>query len=295
VLSIAYQLFTQLPGLQQAYARLALEDMVRGQGPEELFTSLIARPLGEHTFSGRRPALVVVDGLDEAALAGYDGIARLLASEFAKAPPWLRLIVAAERSPVLRDLFGPLEPREIDLEQVDGRADVREYLRARLGRHVAPEGLEAAVEGIVEDSRGNLQYAVCMADEVILIGTAPGWRQAFPRNLGARYLRHFKHRFQDLQAYKSRIRPALEVICGAQGPISAGMIASALAISETEAVAALAELQGLFSVADGTVRPFHPSLIDWLTVHERSGPYFVSAGSGRKRLAERGLLQPAAQ
>jgi hypothetical protein len=74
----------------------------------------------------------------------------------------------------------------------------------------------------------------------------------------------------------------LEVICAAGGPVALGDIGAVPGAGGREACA---PLYGLFIVENGTIKPFHRSLVQWLIYRERSGSYFVSAGKGRERLA----------
>jgi hypothetical protein len=285
VLSVAYQLATQLPELQQYYGRQPLDDMARQGDPAVLFDQLISGPLRDViVYAGKRAAVIVIDEIDEAAARG--GLPELLATGFGKAPAWLRLLVVGRDSPALAPAIARLAPRTIDLARFDGTPDARAYARSRLGRHFGSgPGMDAAVERIAKESEGNMLYAVCAIDEAILVGIAAESSRTFPRNLGASYLRFFQRQFPDMEYYKAKVRPVLEIICAGSGPASVRDVAAVLRVPENEAAEACAALHGLFPARDGMIGPFHPSLIEWLIYRERSGQYFVSAGKGRERLA----------
>ncbi|HUL62851.1 MAG TPA: toll/interleukin-1 receptor domain-containing protein [Methanocella sp.] len=285
VLSVAYQLATQLPELQQYYGQLPLEDLVRQGDAAALFDHLIITPLTERKYyTGKRPALLIVDEIDGAAAAG--NLPDRLAARFGEMPAWVRLMIVGRDDPRLAPAIARLAPRVLDLTRYDGVADAREYARARLGRHFGPgPGLDAAVERVAADSEGNMLYAECAVDEAILGGLTADSLRAFPRHLGAHYLRFFKRQFPDLERYKAEIRPALEVLCTAGRPVAPAEVAAVLAIDEPRAREACAALHGLFPLRDEMMVPFHRSLVQWLTDRERSAQYFVSAGKGRERLA----------
>ncbi|OPY27386.1 MAG: hypothetical protein A4E28_02034 [Methanocella sp. PtaU1.Bin125] len=285
ILSIAYQLATQLPGLQPYYGTLSIEEMARSMSPAVLFDQLIVRPLREQvTHSGKRPALLVVDEADGAALA--TDLPGLLASEFEQTPPWLRLLIAGRAAPRLEASIRCLAPAIVDLAQFDATGDVKTYAYGRIARHYGPgSATDAAVERVAADSEGNMLYAGCAVDEIILGGMSPDSLRAFPRNLGAHYLRFFRRQFPDLDRYKARLRPVLEIICASEKPVDIKTIAALLDTGENDVIDACSDLYTLFPVKDGMIGPFHRSLVRWLIVRERSAQYFVSAARGRERLA----------
>jgi hypothetical protein len=59
--------------------------------------------------------------------------------------------------------------------------------------------------------------------------------------------------------------------------------------SEQETMTLCRSLGSLFPTDAGRIRPFHRSLVEWLTYVDRGGQYFVSANKGHKRLAEYGM------
>jgi hypothetical protein len=284
VLSVAYQLATQLPELQPYYGRQPLDDMAREEDPAGLFDQLITGPLKEVVaYAGKRAAVIVVDEIDEAA---GGGLPEILAMRFGGAPAWLRLLIVGRSCPGLGTSIARLAPGVIDLARFDSLVDIREYAGLRLGRHFDHgPGVDITVERIVADSEGNMLYAECAVDEAILGGLSADSLQAFPRNLGAHYLRFFRRQFPDLELYKTSIRPVLEIICAADGRVPLKDLAAAPGLDETVAADACARLNGLFPVRDETIAPFHRSLVQWLIHRERSGSYYVSAGKGRERLA----------
>ena len=81
ILSIAFQLASQLPDYQTRLAAIDLEQIIRGIDARTIFDlldlSAIVRPPGL-----ARDLVVLVDGLDEASREGTNPLASLLASEF---------------------------------------------------------------------------------------------------------------------------------------------------------------------------------------------------------------------
>ena len=97
VLSLAYQLCTQLPSVWDSFfCHKLLEDAIQVNTAESLFDLLIVRPLTD-VADPPKPAALLIDGLDTMSDAGRNEFARILAlalrPEGMTLPSWIRVIV----------------------------------------------------------------------------------------------------------------------------------------------------------------------------------------------------------
>jgi hypothetical protein len=89
VLSIAYQLSTQLPDYQARLSALNLEQIIPESNAQTLFDNLIVQPLSKNFPKPDREVVALIDALDEATEGAKNELAAFIASEFAKTPEWL--------------------------------------------------------------------------------------------------------------------------------------------------------------------------------------------------------------
>lgn len=293
VLSIAYQLSTQLPDYQTRLSALNLEKIVPESNARTLFDQLIVQPLSESFPEPDRPVGLLIDALDEATEGGKNELAALIASEFEKTPGWLRLILTSRPDPGVEFYLPALIPYRLDSAPENGD-DLRAYLSRELKPH-APDGNvpPSIIDAIVARSEGIFLYVYvewfCRElDQGRLSLDRP---DEFPLGLGGIYARMCERQFADLGSYENDIRPALEVVSAAQEPMEAKMIASTLGWNEYRQEGFCRSVAALFPIADGRIQPFHASLMKWLTDAHRAGRYFVSVREGHQRLADSGWRQ----
>ncbi|MEN6462174.1 MAG: tetratricopeptide repeat protein [Syntrophomonas sp.] len=295
VLSIAYQLSTQLPDYQNLLNRIALEDAVKKLNAASLFDLLITQPLAkipkpEHTI------LIVIDALDEATKTdGENELAKFLAEQFPFTPNWLKLIITSRPDPeVIRVLQGYI-PYDLDDESISNEDDVRTYLKSELGPISKDDkNLEDAINIIVERSEGLFLY-VCFIQKGIKEGQYSLDRlDELPRGMNQSYLRFFERQFprHSQELYNHLVRPALELIAASRDPLHGQLISQILGWSEYDHQEFIESVGSLFIETDGAFRPFHLSLMGWLTNASLAGSRFmVSLVPGNERLAAYGWDQ----
>lgn len=285
ILSIAFQLASQLPDYQARLTAINLEQITREADARTIFDLLISQPL-----SGLpRPAgdlVVLVDGLDEASRDGTNPLASLLASEFPKTPGWLRLIVTSAVTDDVTFAFQGLEPFALGADAEENRRDLRDYLGAALARRFPADAVPPEiVERILDRSEGLFLYVDALLRDLPPGRLAVERLAAFPRGLGGIYAQYCERQFPDLAHYQQTTRPVLETMAASREPLTIGTIASIHGLDEYAAERIRADLGSLFPVVDEVPRPFHRSLIGWLTTPAKAGPYYVSPRKGHACIA----------
>jgi tetratricopeptide (TPR) repeat protein len=108
----------------------------------------------------------------------------------------------------------------------------------------------------------------------------------FPQGLGGVYAQYFDRQFPELIRYQEKIRPVLETMAAAQEPLRLDQLAAVHGWNDYQAEEVRSTLGSLFPSADDVPKPFHGSVMEWLTSNSKAGPFYVSPKEGQKRLAE---------
>jgi tetratricopeptide (TPR) repeat protein len=295
VMSIAYQISSQLFEYQQRLVS-SLYDLP-SKSAATLFDNLIVQPLARQSQAPEHPLLIVIDGLDEATRNGRNELAEFLAREFPRTPPWLRLIVTSRPDPEVKDPLQKLTPLYLEADLLEHLQDLRSYLCQRLTLLAGDRGPvgEEVINNILEKSGGIFLYVDLVLADLKEGRLSLTRLEDFPRGLGEVFHQFFRRQFPDRAIFRQRHRPLLEMIIAARGPLPLPLAQAALQwgpydYQPTESGEArgeaLAPLGSLFPQASGHLRPFHASLITWLTNPVQAGDYTVDVRQGQARLAE---------
>jgi tetratricopeptide (TPR) repeat protein len=284
VLSLAYQLASQLPDYQQRLDALPLEELVLGSDARTLFDRLFVEPLWANFPRPSKPVAMVIDALDEATVRGRNELAAFLAADFERTPDWLRLILTSSPDPVLDHLLQGLTPFRLDARSPDNLDDIRSYLR----RQIPPTIPEPMIEQIVIRSEGLFLYVVQLLRELGQGLRTPEQLPGVPSGLGGLFAQFFGRRFENISDYRAQILPALETLAAAPDDLPVDDLAEARGWNDYARRDVLNALVPLFSAVGGLLRPFHRAAIVWLTDERRAGPYYVSSAEGHRRLADDG-------
>jgi tetratricopeptide (TPR) repeat protein len=293
VMSIAYQLSTQLSGYQDSLSRLSLQTIIRESDARTLFDMLIAQPLSGSMVNPDRMVLVIIDALDAANEGGKNELASFIAREFLKTPLWLRLIITSRPDlGVVHSLQG-LDPYFLNTRSHENQQDLSGYIERELKTLIVDRrALELATDTIVRRSQGVFLYAEWVCQELALGRLSLDRLEEFPQGLGGIYAQFFERQFPDLDAYETRIRPALQIISAAREPPTLAVLSAILSWNDYDRNKFKRSVGSLFKVEEGIVQPFHTSLLGWLTKEEKAGPYFVSEKEGHQLIVNYGYNHP---
>jgi tetratricopeptide (TPR) repeat protein len=297
VLSLAFQLSTQLPDYQVRLNSLPLEDWL-GQSPrpgfeppnaQALFDRLVIQPLAGGLAHPGRNILVVIDGLDEATRDGRNELAEFIAQEFGKAPLWLRLVLTSREEPELTFALQGLSPSVVDAGAGENLEDLRRFLLHELqpfahGGPVSPQ----VVETILEKSEGIFLYAEMVRQELAQGRLSLDRLEQFPQGMGGYYAMFFQRQFPQRRPYREQARPLLEVIAAARQPRQPDWLVQRLGWERYTLEEVCSSLGALFADTAQDIEPFHRTLLDWLSDRKKSGPFWADPTQGHRRLAEWG-------
>ena len=287
VLSIAYQLSTQLSEYESRLNSLNLERLVPESDARTLFDNLIVQPLSRGFPTPDRPVVIVIDALDEATGDDRNELASFIASEFAGTPDWLRLIISSRPDPEVTHPLQGLTPHVLDTSVPNNEQDIRDFIAEQFRPHTHGDAVPAPVtETILARSEGVFLYVEWVRQEVECGRLSLERPDEFPQGLGGVFARFFERQFPDIEFYKSQMRPALEVITAAQAPLPIEMLRAMLTWDDYAEAEFLTAVGSLYSISDGLVQPFHRSVSEWLSERSKAGVYFVSLQNGHKQLAD---------
>lgn len=300
VQSIAWQLSTQLHEYQERLSRLDLDALMKEANAETLFDSLIVQPLSYNFPKPDRKIIVLIDALDEANEGQANKLAEFLTKMLAKMPIWFRMIVTSRPDPQVKFHLQAFTPFETDIFAEENRKDIREYLSKHLVMFCGDDPVpEKAISTLIERSEGIFLYVHCILEELKQGQLSLNHLDDFPQGLGGYYARFFSRQFPldakgkvndqpDIAVYKSFGRPLLEIMVSAKESLTIEYISCILGWDSYQ-TKEIPEMFGALILTDNELlRPFHRTLLEWLTDKSKSGHYYVDMGTGHKTLANAG-------
>lgn len=292
VCSIAWQLSTQLPEFFQRLTAIDdLETLCRDEAADTLFDRLIIQTAHGIT-TGDKPAVVLIDALDEATHASSNSLADLLAAELRRLPQSLRFLLTSGPEVEVTVPLQEWTPFELSSDSPDNIRDVSEYIHSHIGRF-APDGVLAptVLERLMEVSENNWLYLDYMRQELEKSRLTLETVDLFPQGLGGVVHLEFSRRFPDLPVYADRHRPCLAIVVAACEPLHIRDIARILGRTDTEVQEIIQDFGVLLRNRSGLILLFHHKLLGWLIDASRSGRHSVCQSDGHRALARDGWAQ----
>jgi WD40 repeat protein len=287
VLSIVYQLSTQLPEYESRLNALPLQSIITESDARTLFDRLILQPLAANFPDPGRMLVVLIDALDEATQEGRNALASFLGAEFPKTPAWLRLIITSRPDPEVTYPLQAITADAIDAATSENESDIRAFLQRELKSHLLDvRNASAIVDGLIQRSEGNFLYVEWLRREIMAGRVSLADPGALPQGMGGVYAQFAARQWPDVGTFKKDIGPVLDIVAAAREPLTLAFLGEMFGWSERQQIDFQDTLGSLFILPDGRIIPFHKSLLDWLTDRSKSGRYFVSAADGNRRLTE---------
>ena len=288
VMSLAYQLSTQLPDYEERLKYMKL-DQIGDLNAKTLFDNIIVQPLSGIPKPDRT-IVMLIDALDEATIEGKNDLVTFITSEFERTPEWLKLIVTSRPDP---EVMGPMQsynPFILDASDLRNVPDIQTYLRRELKEYYG--GMEvpgSTIDIIVKKSGGLFLYAEWIVRELGYGRLSLSRLDEFPQGLGGIYHNFFERQFPNIEAWESKVRPALETIFALQEPLDIKIFSSFFGWTVHDERKFRRSLGSLFKFDKGMIQPFHKSVVEWLTNEDKNDPFYISVAEGHKILAENGL------
>ncbi len=290
--SVAYQLSTQLPGYLDRLKQLAIEDILSDSpNGAALFDQLILEPLASDGQPGDGVVIILIDALDEVSKDGKNELARLIALESPKCPPWLRFIITsrpAKTEAEIKSYFFKKSSFKLEPSLDSNMKDIRMFLEKELSPIAAHKNLTLALETIAKQSEGNFLYARYICDEL----KRPGGElsldhlEEFPKGLSGVYSYYFERQFSQITDYRSEFRDIISVVLAAREPLYLETLRGIFGWSKTKSNDILPALGSLFPIREDRIRVFHLSVKEWLTDPVSASFYYIDVEEGHQLLAD---------
>lgn len=282
--SVAHKLSVCLDEYRAHLRRLPLQALIEQSSPEALGDRLLVQPLWSMAPPSQTPIIVVVDALDEATQHGRNELADFLASLAAKTPPWCRFLVTARPEPEVLSALVSFDSIGLDAASPENLDDLRTFVGHGL-RRLGSSNDGPAAQMLIDRSDGSFLYVHFVLTELKAGRLALERPLEFPVGLSGVYRAYFGRRFENLDAYKQRVRPALQIVCAAQEAVPTTLLSACLGWDEQATTDFHQAVGALFPERDGYIQPFHRSVTEWLTDRDLAAAYFVSEKSGDSALA----------
>ncbi|KAF5840146.1 hypothetical protein DUNSADRAFT_17630 [Dunaliella salina] len=284
LLCLAHQLCKQLPGMVDQLLPVVEEHGAAAHlSMDEVFEIYLLNPLQAlDTPEMQQRVVILLDALDEAmdGNAGWEPVAKLVATEFVKLPAWVKMILTGR--PHTQAQFAHWEPTWIQPDEDKNKEDLRVLLATRLQQAglVAEELQPEAVKLLVEKSEGQFIYTKYAME---IFRQRSNWslddiRAELPSGLGG----IFQHIMDTLQGALAEERPdllvllrqkLLPILVASKEPLSTVQI-SIIADEELGQVEYLLSLMvNIFPTRPGShgapcVFPYHKTVVDFLCTSE---------------------------
>ena len=259
-------------------------------GEELSFERTFRQPLQALYKAGyNRPMLLIVDGMDEAALyTGAVTIVQLLA-RLTDLAPQVRVLATTRPDPRVLYQFPGLTPIDLIKNAPTGVDDVRQYVQNRLKVLQDEAKRVQLTEQIAKASDGIFLYAyLVLRDLVAGLPALPDLTATpLPRGLAGLYQESFNRQLgPDRGHWFQEYQPLLGLICVAQGGGLTKIQLDRLTKRKVEASLEVLEqyLDGPWPM--GPFRPFHKSLADFLLDDKTNVAYHIDAASMHEQVVK---------
>ena len=156
-------------------------------------------------------------------------------------------------------------PHILDPASVDNNNDIRTYIEKRLKEKYGDE-VNIDINDIVQKSEGIFLYAKYVCDDMLPDDISDFNPESLPVGIGAIYYDFFTRNYPDIKIYRQTVRPILDVLSVQVEPLSVEMLADCINRDTEDIEDFLNDFQVYFTLdANRRIRPFHSSLIDWLS------------------------------
>ena len=285
ICSISYQLSKQLPDYFELLSHMDIYRELNRCNDPALFEVLITNLL--LTCQNRtEPVVIVIDAMDES-ISGYSSdFALFISNVIGKLPKWVRFFLTSRPEDAVLLPLQEYHPHILNPVSVENNNDIRTYIEKRFKENYGDDATIDA-DAIVQKSEGIFLYAKYVCDEMLPDDITDFNQEELPVGIGAVYYDFFTRNYPDIKIYRQSVRPILDVLSVQVEPLSVEMLAECINIDTDEIEDFLTDFHVFFTLdASRRIRPFHSSLIDWLSDKKLSGPYGVKSVNGIAVIAE---------
>jgi len=294
--SLAFQLATRLPEYRKLLLSLPEINTLDKKNASELFDYLFTNPLKHVIVCGRDRSLILIDALDEAKEGESNPLVEMLAQNAVNLPEWLGIVITSRDDKNVSDPLQELNPYLLNTDSKANKEDICNYIELELNELLNNKtDARNIVNQIIEKSEGVFLYVEWVCKDIKKGNLSLEKLDKFPKGLGGIFWQFFQRQFPNAEIYGNNIRPILRVILASQEAFPLYMLGMLFSWQKEELNDFTRMLGSLFPIIKDNgqmlVKPYHKSLIDWLTDEEKAGSYFVSINVGQMMLADFGWKQ----
>ena len=285
ICSIAFQLSKQLSDYFELLSRVDIYRELNRCNDSALFEVLITNLLLACN-NRNEPVVIVIDAMDESISSYSSEFTWFIANVIGKLPKWVRFFLTSRPEDAVLLPLQAYHPHILNPASVENNNDIRAYIKKRLKDNYG-DGVAIDIDAIAQKSEGIFLYAKYVCDEMLPDDISDFVPEELPVGIGAVYYDFFSRNYPDIKAYRQAVRPILDVLSVQVEPLSVEMLAECTNMNTDDIEDFLTDFHVFFTLDAGRrIRPFHSSLIDWLSDKKLSGPYTVKAENGRTVIAE---------
>jgi WD40 repeat protein len=246
--------------LQRSHSRETLSDA---------FRVLINDPL--HALEEREPMLLVIDALDESAVAGKSEFLELISEEFPKLPQWIKFLITSRPELPVKEELHHLNPVEITPHDAKNEDDLLKYLRKSLSHICNDDKVFWELAWKCKGSFLFAYYAQLQLKETTKQLTRENISELVPKGISGFYLKQFKHlknQLNDFGLSGDKLKRFLQILVAAEGPLPLSLLPECLGLPDDIEYEVRESIIGIMSsilpVYDDCLTVYHKSLRDWL-------------------------------
>jgi hypothetical protein len=287
VTNIAAMTALRIPAYADRLAALLEADPVF-TSDTEMFERLFMQPLARLEPDLRGPGVryVLVDGLDEAVLAGgQSDLPRLLARACPLLPDWLKLVVTTRDAFRILEAFAAVDVIRLQADEARNQADIRRLIAERLAAcEITPTEVVGLAATIAAKAEGNALVAAQLSGAVRSSRLDARQVVDLPRELTGLYRALMERRIDPNGPDWPAVRDVLEMVLATDTALPVTLAATARGDRDGYATgAAVNKVSDLLTRQDDAIQVYHQTFREFLA--QRSTPFFTNAAAGARRLA----------
>ena len=258
---------------------------------QDAFRVYLKEPL-QH-LPENKPMLVVIDGLDECESDQRIELLNVLANEFSKLPPWVKVLVTSRPEMNVLEKLNSLEYMEIatdknNEEDTNNEEDIKLYLRSHLPTISERKGIISFITKFCEGSFLFASYLQKHLHNCKAKITKTEIKSQLPRGISSVYQGYFARLQEELEAVCEEydIFYLLEIIAAAHGAIPLSFITEGIQLNQSRMKDIIVKnVSTLLYVNNDLVTVFHKSVVDWLKLTgDKKHKYTVDCERGNQLL-----------
>jgi WD40 repeat protein len=285
ICSIAYRLCKSIPEYEEILMKMNLDDIDNLNG-KTLFDYLLVQPLNK-LLKPKHAITILIDAIDEASDSNKNEFMDILGSELKLLPEWFKIIITSRPNSYMMNFLACYSISTINLFDSRNEEDIRNYLNRELTSYITSDNPNL-IEELLKKCNGIFLYAVWAVIAIQRNQISPNNLDELPNGLNEIYNKFFERQFSNETLWNESIRPALEIICASQKSQDFKMLSLISGWDVYDQINFQRQIGPLFTFDINNIKPFHKSIIDWVTDKDKAGRFYISINNGHNKLADFG-------